>query len=252
MEFRKLMMSVGVVALLTGVAVAQETTGQADSNGTTTIDPGAAAPAPEFTSLEEMTVADVIGLTVVSTEGDTIGEIDYVIEDANGASAVIGIGGFLGLGEYTVALPLSDFGYDVTQGVLTLGTDKETLKELPEFDETDAESLPDETPVAGLVEEGASDSEDTSIDNSDTGGASVDPDSSANDVLEDSGSGDAETSDDSVSEQGSGTSDGTTGANPTEGASGDDGMSEEGASESGSADDSGSEEETEQIPDSEG
>lgn len=130
--------------------------GQVGVEDTATVDPGAAAPAPDFTSLEGMTVGDVLGMKVTDPTFAEIGDIDYIVPDGESASAVIGIGGFLGLGEYTVALPISDFIYDAEQRVLVLHTDKETLKTHPEFDESGAESLPDETPVASLMPDDAS------------------------------------------------------------------------------------------------
>ena len=57
-----------------------------------------------------------------SPDGEAIGEVDYVIEGENGLEAVIGIGGFLGLGEYTVALPLSDFELNEDYSAFVLGT----------------------------------------------------------------------------------------------------------------------------------
>lgn len=161
---RHLLMSAGIAALLAGSATAQQTTedaatgtmgGDAAATGAVETDPGVAAPAPEYTSLEEMTVGNVLSLTVLSPAGETIGDIDYVIEDAGGASAVIGVGGFLGLGEHTVAVPLGDFEYDAEQHVLRLPTDKATLEAQEEIDESALESLPDETPVATLLDSDA-------------------------------------------------------------------------------------------------
>lgn len=151
MKLRAFMLSVGAAALLTGAAAAQDTT--TGTVGTTGLDgtTGTAAPAPEFTTIEEMTVGDMIGMNVLDPQGSTIGEIDYVVPSGDGALAVIGIGGFLGIGEYTVALPLEDFRLDAAQRVLTLDTDKETLKTQPEFDESGAQSLPDETRLADLI-----------------------------------------------------------------------------------------------------
>ncbi|MHA7874868.1 PRC-barrel domain-containing protein [Roseivivax sp.] len=106
-------------------------------------------------SLEEMTVGDMIGLPVQSTEGENIGEIDYLIDGPNGLEAVIGIGGFLGLGEYTVALPIGDFEFDAEQQVLILASTKEELKERPEFDETGVTGLPEDMALAELLSDDA-------------------------------------------------------------------------------------------------
>ncbi|WP_113912346.1 PRC-barrel domain-containing protein [Roseovarius dicentrarchi] len=157
MKLNTLMMSAALSALIAGGAVAQTATtdpaapdapvaGTADANTVDTV-----GVAPEFTAISEMTVGDLIGENVYQPNGDTIGDIDYVIERDGGALAVVGIGGFLGLGEYTVAIPLDDFAYDASQQMVTLDRSKEALKEQTEFDESDVESLPDETPLADLM-----------------------------------------------------------------------------------------------------
>lgn len=150
MKLTTLMMSAAISALIAGGAVAQT-----DTTDTTVTDGAVAAdvdPAvPQFTSISEMTVGDLVGQNVYGPDGGTVGDVDYVVGRDGGGLAIIGIGGFLGLGEYTVALPLSDFGYDAAQQMVTLDTTKEALKEQPEFDESEVESLPDETPLADLV-----------------------------------------------------------------------------------------------------
>jgi len=95
----------------------------------------------------EMTVADMLGMNVLSANDEIIGEIDYVVESLDGQAAVIGIGGFLGLGEYTVAIDVDEFQMtDDEQLKLSAYTEAE-LEALPEFDETGVESLPDETAI---------------------------------------------------------------------------------------------------------
>lgn len=168
MQLKTLMMSASIAAVVAGGAFAQDdetkmtdeqpmaaetdttgmdTTGM-DTTGTTD---GEVAQAPTFESLDEMTVGDVVGFVAYDPEDNRIGEIDYVVKNGDGADAVIGIGGFLGLGEYTVALPLDEFELREDGMSFVLNTDKETLKEQPEFDESGVEGLPDETPVADLL-----------------------------------------------------------------------------------------------------
>ncbi|QQA42746.1 hypothetical protein [Pelagovum pacificum] len=111
-----------------------------------------AAVAPTFTSFEEMTVGDVVGLIVRNEADERVGEIDYVIQPAEGVEAVIGIGGFLGLGEYTVALPLEDFELvDGGTSLMLPGATKESLKENPEFDESGVEGIENDVPIAELM-----------------------------------------------------------------------------------------------------
>ncbi|MEC7763182.1 MAG: hypothetical protein VX874_14865 [Pseudomonadota bacterium] len=170
MKLKNLMMGASIAAMMAGGAYAQnaedtmtaeepmaaetemgtDMTGSTDMTGTTDMS-GEVAQAPTFTSLDEMTVGDVVGYVAYDPEDNRIGEIDYVVANGDSADAIIGIGGFLGLGEYTVALPITDFELREDGMSFVLSTDKETLKEQPEFDEAEVEGLPDETPVADLL-----------------------------------------------------------------------------------------------------
>jgi hypothetical protein len=59
--------------------------------------------------------------------------------------AVLGIGGFLGIGEHTVSLPLTDFTIDREQNALLLdGRTEEELENMQEVDESGLERLPDD------------------------------------------------------------------------------------------------------------
>ncbi|HEY9040440.1 MAG TPA: hypothetical protein VIN05_16045 [Roseovarius sp.] len=187
MKLKTFMMSAAVSALIAGGAVAQTDTTATDGTVAGTADADAAAVMPQFTSISEMTVGDLVGQNVYGPDGDTIGDIDYVVGRDGGGLAVIGIGGFLGLGEYTVGLPLSDFGYDASQQMVTLNTTKEALKEQPEFDESEVESLPDETPLADLV------------GSADAGGSDAMTDGATDDAMSDDAmSGDSAISDDAA------------------------------------------------------
>lgn len=87
-----------------------------------------------------MTVAEIVGLNVLSAEGEDVGEIDYILSVDGGYEAVIGIGGFLGLGEYTVALPLERFSMVDGELQLDAATEAE-LEAMPEIDESEIEPL---------------------------------------------------------------------------------------------------------------
>ncbi|MAM63497.1 hypothetical protein [Maritimibacter sp. UBA3975] len=187
MKLKTLMMGAGIAAMVAGGALAQDNSMEEPADDTMMSEPqtgmedgmtgdmsdttgmdGEVAQAPTFTSLDEMTVGDVVGFVAYDPEGDRIAEIDYVVEESDGAKAVIGIGGFLGLGEYTVALPLTDFELREDGMSFVLSTDKETLKEQPEFDESGVEGLPDETPIADLLLEDEAAGEDPAAAETDT------------------------------------------------------------------------------------
>lgn len=95
---------------------------------------------------EGMVVGDLIGLNVYGTNDETVGEIDYIVRDNDKLAAVIGIGGFLGLGEYTVAIPLEQFSMasgDMDGLKLSSWTEEE-LEQQPEFDESGDVGLDDD------------------------------------------------------------------------------------------------------------
>jgi sporulation protein YlmC with PRC-barrel domain len=79
----------------------------------------------------------VIGTTVYNTAGDNIGEIkDIILEKtANDIMfAVIGFGGFLGIGEKYHAVPWSLLDYDPERGGYVVPFTKEQLKAAPAYD----------------------------------------------------------------------------------------------------------------------
>lgn len=156
MKLKTLSMTAAVAAMLAGGALAQDTT--ADTDATMTEDNMAVTNdtdvvAPVFTSLDDMTVGDMLSMIAYDVNGERIGDIDYVIQGADGAEAVVGIGGFLSLGEYTVALPLEEFELNPEGTGFILDTTEERLEQLPEFDESNAESLPNDVLISSLLEE---------------------------------------------------------------------------------------------------
>ena len=79
----------------------------------------------------------VIGTTVYNTAGDNIGEIEDVMleKTANDIMfAVIGFGGFLGIGEKFHAVPWSVLDYDPERGGYVVPFTKEQLKAAPAYD----------------------------------------------------------------------------------------------------------------------
>lgn len=136
-----------LLAMMTTAAAAQDSN---DLTATNTQD--VVASLPTFTSIDQMTVGDLVGLIAYDGEGGKIGEIDYVIDLPDGASAILGIGGFIGLGEYTVAMPLTGFQLREDGRSFELATDKAALKAQPEIDEATIDALPSETQVSVLIE----------------------------------------------------------------------------------------------------
>jgi putative membrane protein len=91
----------------------------------------AATQAEQPVSLEE-----VLGAEVVNAAGDEVGEIEDVVLDQNGAYyAILSVGGFLGLGEKKVAVPLDQLELAEDQVYLMATASEEQLEQMPEYDE---------------------------------------------------------------------------------------------------------------------
>ena len=77
---------------------------------------------------------DIMGKAVYNDNNEKIGDVnDVIFSRTNSASFVdIGVGGFLGMGEHDVAVPLSRIKHDNDKLILP-GATKEALKKMPEF-----------------------------------------------------------------------------------------------------------------------
>ena len=77
----------------------------------------------------------LIGQKVKNAAGETIGDIDSVILDKDGkaAAVILGVGGFLGMGEHEVALKWSQLNISDGGRVVTANLSKDQLKALPEY-----------------------------------------------------------------------------------------------------------------------
>lgn len=133
-------------------AVAPMTDTAPNAAATTTTDPAAAnssMAASSDTYLTEQSTTQIsannfIGQSVY-TGDDSIGEINDLIIEEKGdvVAAVIGVGGFLGIGEKDVAVPMSKITVtrdadDANELRLTTMETAETLKSAPEFKKLDA------------------------------------------------------------------------------------------------------------------
>ena len=77
----------------------------------------------------------ILGKDVYNDAGDKIGEIDDLIVAPNKSLsyAIVGVGGFLGVGEHQVAVPVSRFKQQMGKIVLR-GATKDALKAAPKFE----------------------------------------------------------------------------------------------------------------------
>jgi sporulation protein YlmC with PRC-barrel domain len=77
----------------------------------------------------------ILGKAVYNDQNERIGVVDDLIitPDKSVSYAIIGAGGFLGMGKHDVAIPVSQFKEDKGKIVLA-GATKDVLKALPKFE----------------------------------------------------------------------------------------------------------------------
>ncbi|WP_127090791.1 PRC-barrel domain-containing protein [Aquabacter cavernae] len=149
-----LLTAVALSALIAGPALAQSTAPTPSSGATTAPAAGAADGAikmPHNTSAaatgtfidaqdrEQWLATNLIGTAVRGSSDENLGEVNDVLMDRNGnvVGAVIGVGGFLGVGEKDVAVPFNSLELvrNSDGDKLVLRKSKDELKAAPEFKE---------------------------------------------------------------------------------------------------------------------
>lgn len=148
---RNLLATTAITALLATGAYAQDTTAPAPAPAA----PTEAAPAtPEvIPHADGFLATNMIGEKVyngTADDAENIGDVNDIVLTADGAAdqLIIGVGGFLGIGEKNVALPFKDFDWAERNGDrwLVMATTKEQLQALPDFDRRAYDPAP--APVA--------------------------------------------------------------------------------------------------------
>jgi sporulation protein YlmC with PRC-barrel domain len=112
------------------------TTPSAAATGTTS---GAMVTSIPHLTANQMVSSKVVGTSVYNTNNEKIGEVNDLILDANGkvAGVVIGVGGFLGMGQRNVALDYSSVKFSKdAKGYerITVAATKEQLKSMTPYD----------------------------------------------------------------------------------------------------------------------
>lgn len=120
-------------------------TGEAIENGTDKMASGMES-LGDAVAPSTATAGTLIGTEVTSDSGETIGEVDNVVLVQGKEMAVVGVGGFLGLGEHDVALPLEELSSDGEQ-LHASGYTKEQLESMAEFNPETATEVNAEEPV---------------------------------------------------------------------------------------------------------
>ena len=146
--------TVAALTLIGAQAVAQDTTTPsttpstiAKTNSETAVKPATGAvtvtEAPGSVNYYAKTdgawrASKLIGAKVVNSAGETVGDINEIVLDGSGkaTAAVIGVGGFLGLGEHEVAVNFESLkvARDANgKAKVTLNVTKDSLKAAPQW-----------------------------------------------------------------------------------------------------------------------
>jgi hypothetical protein len=129
-------------------AALAQTTPPADSPPVTP--PAATAPAKPgmfYTrSQGDMPASDLLGATVRNNANEAIGEINELVLSGDGrpAAVIIGVGGFLGLGERELAIDYKALRFEKDAGSIIIKVDatKDALKAAPEWEWPDTPGNP--------------------------------------------------------------------------------------------------------------
>lgn len=142
---KTLMMMVSVASMLAvAPALAQTRTPSGDAPTSATV-PEVNTTTRQSTSMGEHRLGSIMKSTVKNAGGETVGTINDVLLDRSGKVThyVVGIGGFLGIGERSVALPFDEIriSRDANNNVVVAtSVPKDTLSQLPEWKDPAATS----------------------------------------------------------------------------------------------------------------
>ncbi|MBA2126759.1 hypothetical protein DLM45_11100 [Hyphomicrobium methylovorum] len=85
----------------------------------------------------EQSSSSIVGLSVENANGDKLGSINYLVLDSTGkvTTAVIGIGGVLGVGEKNIGVPYSELKFGEKDGkqIVIIDATKDTLGTAPSY-----------------------------------------------------------------------------------------------------------------------
>lgn len=154
----KSLLSAAALTLMTGMAAAQTPTPPAATTNTPD-KPAVTAPAPAAPGAatgtqkkdtmgnvtwyervdDDWPASEMIGTTVRNTAGENIGEVNEIILASDGKvrAVILGVGGFLGMGERDVAVAFNSL--KITRDsdndeVITVDASKETLNNAPQWE----------------------------------------------------------------------------------------------------------------------
>jgi len=91
--------------------------------------------------MKPVSVSSLVGKNLYNLKGDVLGDIEHVVDGANGqTSVVIGHGGFLGMGEKQVAVALDKISMNRDR-LVTRGLSDDQIRAMPAWKKGDAKEL---------------------------------------------------------------------------------------------------------------
>ncbi|HVJ69167.1 MAG TPA: PRC-barrel domain-containing protein, partial [Caulifigura sp.] len=149
---QKLLATTAIVTLLAGSAYAQEATTPAPAEPAPMTDDAAQAPVQ---AADGFLATNLIGETVyngTADDAENIGSVNDLVIGSNGQvdQIVVGVGGFLGIGEKNVALNFGEIDWAERDGDrwIVVNASKEQLEAQPEFDISPYQVAPANTAMA--------------------------------------------------------------------------------------------------------
>lgn len=144
MRKTKLLASVAVAALM-AMPVFAQTSSPSSPASRPTGSPSATAPAkPSLPSdIHSMKVSELVGKNVYTSTDEKIGDIDDLVVSKNGSKepmVVIGVGGFLGIGEKKAAVPLDQLKIQGDK-IVAAGVTKDSLKQHADYKAADYDKV---------------------------------------------------------------------------------------------------------------
>lgn len=137
-----------IISLLLAFSVAQQVHAADQAQSAETIEFGKA----DLKYRVDKDVDKLIGQDVVNSQGDTFGSVENMLisDPYNVQYAIISVGGFLGIGDKLVAVPVKNLHLNKDTGNVTLkNVTEEDLKNAPEFEYEKAESGTERFPEYG-------------------------------------------------------------------------------------------------------
>lgn len=112
-----------------------------------------------YEAANQMTSDDLLGSDIKNAAGESLGDVEQIIVSTDGelAGVIVGVGGFLGIGEKSVAINFEAITFETSpdsgETLLILDSTKEELEAAPEFttkeeQASESEAMTTEEPVA--------------------------------------------------------------------------------------------------------